>query len=492
MLLEVSHISKSFPGVRALSDVSLGVDSGEVLGIVGENGAGKSTLIKILCGDYERDSGLILIDGAATQFRSPADSRNAGVRAIHQELQCFDTLSVAENIFVGEMPARSALRQIDWSRVRREANEVLERMGVSLHPDTLVGDLSVHEKQVLEIAKAVHRKARILVMDEPTAALGRDDIRSLFSLIDGLQKQGVGIIYVSHRMEEVFEITDRVAVLRDGRHVGTRQTRDTNPQELVSMMVGEELDFGLQTAERSRGEEVFRVQGLCIDDLITDVSFNVHAGEVLGFFGLLGSGRLNILAACYGLEKPTSGEMLVRGTKVSINSPSDAMAVGIGYMPLDRKLDGLALPISVQKNITMNNIDHIGKGPLIDRAIEQNHAQQWFDRVRIKAVSMETEVGTLSGGNQQKIVLAKMLETDSKILILVEPTRGIDVATKAEIYDIVDDLCRHGCAVLLVTSEIPEMIRLADRIMVISRGRVMAELPKREADQQTLLNAATK
>jgi len=488
-LLEMRGISKQFPGVQALQDVSIELGAGEVLGLVGENGAGKSTLIKILNGDYRMDTGDILINGQKVDLRSPSDAAEKGIRVLYQELITLDTLTVAENLLVGHLPTRRGL--VDWKGANESAREVLRRMNINLDPRTIVGDLSVHQKQVLEIAKAVHKKATILVMDEPTAALGEEDTLSLFGIIKSLKEQGVGIIYISHRLKEVFEITDRVTVLRDGQKIGTLQTDQANMAQLIGMMVGRELEEFYPKREIPVGEVLMQVEGLTINGIIDQISFSLRSGEIVGLFGLLGSGRMNVLRALYGLDQYEGGTITVKGSTAVVTGPNGALASGIGYLPIDRKLEGLALSLAVSTNITMANIDRIGAGLFFNNELERQRATKWVEEVAIRTPDIATEVNSLSGGNQQKIVLAKLLETGSKIFLMNEPTRGIDVGSKVDIYQMMENLCEAGAGIIMISSELPEMLSMADRIIVVAKGRITAEFSRQEATQEKLLHATT-
>jgi ribose transport system ATP-binding protein len=490
-LLEMRNISKQFPGVQALKDVSIDLHAGEVLGLVGENGAGKSTLIKILAGDYQADSGDILINGRKVDFRSPSDAADMGIRFIYQELVTLDTLTVAENLFVGHLPTRWGLGTVDWKAANDNAREVLRRMNIDLDPRTVVGDLSVHQKQVLEIAKAIHKKATILVMDEPTAALGEEDTNSLFKVIRGLTEQGVGVIHISHRLKEVFDITDRVTVLRDGRRIDTVKTDSATMPQLIAMMVGRELAEFYPKRTLPIGELLMEVKDLTINGILDKVSFTLRSGEIVGLFGLLGSGRMNVLRALYGLDRHDAGEISVRGNPAAMTGPNAALARGIGYMPIDRKLEGLALALPVSWNVTMANIDGMGTGFVLNRKLERRKVEQWVKDVSIRTPDIATEVNSLSGGNQQKIVLAKLLETGSKIFLVNEPTRGIDVGAKVDIYQMMENLCEQGAGIVMISSELPEMLSMADRIIVIAKGRVTAAFSHQEATQEKLLQAAT-
>ncbi len=489
-LLEMKHISKQFPGVQALKDVSIDLHAGEVLGLVGENGAGKSTLIKILAGDYRADAGEILVNGRKVDFRSPSDAAAMGIQFIYQELVTLDTLTVAENLFVGHMPTRG-IGTVDWKTANGEARKVLARMNIELDPRTIVGDLTVHQKQVLEIAKAINKKAAILVMDEPTAALGEEDTQSLFRIIRGLKEQGVGIIHISHRLKEVFEITDRVTVLRDGQKIDTVRSRDATMPQLISLMVGRELAEFYPKRDLPLGNNLLEVKDLTINGIIDRISFSLRAGEIVGLFGLLGSGRMNVLRALYGLDGHDAGQVVVNGRTALINGPRRALGNGIGYMPIDRKLEGLALALPVSSNITMANIDGLGSGFTINRRLEKSRAEKWVADVSIRTPDIATEVNSLSGGNQQKIVLAKLLETGSNIFLMNEPTRGIDVGAKVDIYHMMENLCEKGAGIVMISSELPEMLSMADRIIVIAKGRVTAEYSRQDATQEKLLHATT-
>jgi ribose transport system ATP-binding protein len=489
-LLEMRDISKRFPGVLALDNVSFDLNAGEVHGLLGENGAGKSTLIKILAGDYTKEEGDILIGGNRVEFHSPSDSQNMGISVIYQELNTLDSLSVAENIFVGNLPKKK-FGTVDWKTLNRQARTVLERMLVDINPKKIVGDLTVHEKQIIEIAKAIYKDAKILVMDEPTAALGEKDTESLFNIIRSLKLQGVGVIYISHRLNEIFEITDRVTVFRDGRYIGTENTRETERERLITMMVGRELKDMYPKRDVPIGKTLIDVKGLQIHGIIEDITFSVHEGEIVGLFGLLGSGRQNIVRALYGIDEKDAGSVEIYGKPVFIDNPAQALKHRFGFMPIDRKLEGLALTLSVSNNITMANIDNLGDGYFIDRGFEKKDAQKWVQDVKIKTPSLETEVNSLSGGNQQKIVLAKLLETGARIFIMNEPTRGIDVGAKVDIYQMMESLCENGAGIIMISSELPEMLAMADRIIVICQGRITGEFSRKEATQEKLLHAAT-
>jgi ribose transport system ATP-binding protein len=490
-LLEMGNISKRFPGVLALDRVSFDLRAGEVHGLLGENGAGKSTLIKILAGDYSKDEGEIFINGEKVEFHSPSDSQQMGVSVIYQELNTMDTLSVAENIFVGNLPKKKGMGTVDWKTLNHNARVVLHRMLVKINPKKIAGDLGVHEKQVIEIAKAIYKDAKILVMDEPTAALGEKDTVSLFNIIRSLKLQGVGVIYISHRLIEVFEITDRVTVLRDGKLIGTEDTGETEREKLITMMVGRELKDMYPKREVPIGKTLIEVKNLTIHGILENISLSVGEGEIVGLFGLLGSGRQNIIRALYGIDEIDGGTIHIEGKPVIVDTPAKALKQKMGFMPIDRKLEGLALTLSVSNNITMANIDHLGEGYFIDKQFERENAQRWVQDVNIKTPSLDTDVNSLSGGNQQKIVLAKLLETGSRIFIMNEPTRGIDVGSKVDIYQMMEGLCEKGAGIIMISSELPEMLAMADRILVISKGKVTGEFSRKDATQEKLLHATT-
>jgi len=490
-IMEMKSIFKRFFGVLALDDVSCDLNEGEVHGLLGENGAGKSTLIKILAGDYSRDEGDIYLDGKKVVFQNPSDSQNRGIRVIYQELNTLDSLTVAENIFVGSLPRKKGLGTVDWKALNHNASAVLDRMLVKINPRKIVGDLTVHERQVIEIAKAIYKEAKILVMDEPTAALGEKDTESLFNIIRNLKKQGVGVIYISHRLNEIFQITDRVTVLRDGRKIGTVNTGETDRDALITMMVGRELKEMYPKREVPIGKTIMDVKNLTIKGIIDDISFSLRSGEILGLFGLLGSGRQNNVRALYGIDEIDKGEIKVEGKPVVIDSPAKALKWNMGFMPIDRKMEGLALSLPVFSNITMANIDNLGDGFLIDKKLEMRKSGRWVKDVNIKTPSLETKVSSLSGGNQQKIVLAKLLETGSKIFIMNEPTRGIDVGAKVDIYKMMESLCEAGAGIIMISSELPEILAMSDRIIVISEGKITGEYKREEANQEKLLHSAT-
>jgi len=485
----MENITKTFPGVVALDDVSIDLKKGEVLGILGENGAGKSTLIKILAGNYIKDSGNIYVDDEKFEIKGTAEAMASGIRVIYQELNTLNNLTVTENIFIGEQIVKGPFKIIDWKEMIKKAHELLNILNVKLDPNAVIGDLSISEKQIVEIAKAISREAKILVMDEPTAALSAEETQSLFSIIKTLKTKGVAIIYISHRLKEIFEITDRVTVLRDGKNVGTLKTKDTDANKLVQMMVGRDIKDMYPKKEVEIGDYVMEVKNLKADGF-EDISFKLRKGEILGIFGLLGAGRTSLVKALFGANKIRNGQILINGKKASIKSPSAARDKRVGLVPLDRKAEGLALIMGVKENITLANIRDLGKSFLIDRKNERQKAGKWVDEVGIRTPSVDQEVNSLSGGNQQKVVLAKWLESGSQIIILNEPTRGIDVGAKIEIYRLIEGLCEKGSSIIMISSELPEILSIADRIITMNKGRFTGQYLRNEASEEKLLSKA--
>ncbi len=489
IVLKMENITKSFPGVLALDNVSIDLKRGEVLGILGENGAGKSTLIKILAGNYIKDEGEIFIDGKEFEIRNPGEAMASGIRVIYQELNTLNNLTVAENIFIGEQLVRTGLKIVDWKSMVKKSKQILDSLNVVLNPKAVMEDLSVSEKQVVEIAKALSKEAKILVMDEPTAALSEDDTQSLFRIIRTLKEKGVSIIYISHRLKEIFEITDRVTVLRDGKKVKTLVTAETNTNDLVSLMVGRDIKEMYPKREVPIADIIMEVKNLNAEG-IKNISFELKRGEILGIFGLLGSGRTSLVKALFGANPVKSGEIFIKGKEVIVKSPRKARDNRVGLVPLDRKMEGLALDLGVKENITLANINELGNGFLINTKIEESKAKKWVTDLNIKTPSISTLVNSLSGGNQQKVVLARWLESGSEVIILNEPTRGIDVGAKIEIYKLMQDLCEKGAAIIMISSELPEILSIADRIIVMSKGRITDEYSKKEATEEKLLSAA--
>jgi len=485
-LLEVRGIEKSFPGVRALSGVSFDVRPGEVHALLGENGAGKSTLIKIVSGVYQPDVGSILVNGTQVHFSSPDDARRAGVATIYQELLLFPELSVAENIFLGHAPLAGAGR-IDWRAMRAEAARLLDSLEIDdLSPDQIVGVLTVGNRQRVEILRALSHDARILIMDEPTAALTESDVTRLFDVVRRLKQRGVGIVYISHRLDEIFAIADRVTVLRDGAYVGSRDVADTNVGELVQMMVGRRLESLFPKTVAPIGAPVLEARDLVRRPLTRGVSLTVRAGEIVGIAGLVGSGRSELAQTLFGMTPSESGEIRLNGESVRIDSPETARANCVAYVPEDRGTQGLVRGMSVLHNFSLAALRSLSRSGFIDRAAERRMALEGVARFSVKTSSVDEIAGRLSGGNQQKIVLGKWLANNPKLLILDEPTRGIDVGAKAEIHRLMSQLAGEGVAILMISSELPEVLGMSDRVLVMREGRLVAEFDRADATSEAV------
>ncbi|WP_421723181.1 sugar ABC transporter ATP-binding protein [Bauldia sp.] len=488
-LLQLKGVTKTFPGVKALDDVSFDVRPGEVHALLGENGAGKSTLIKILSGVYTPDSGEMFLDGNRVAFATPSEAQEAGIATIYQELLLFPDLTVAENIFMGHAP-RTSWGAIDWPALRKGATDLLASLhSHDLDVSAIVGSLSVGNRQRVEIAKALSHDARILIMDEPTAALTEHDVERLFDIVRLLRDRGVAVIYISHRLEEVFLLADRVTVLRDGAYVATKDVKDTDQSDLIHMMVGRVLDALFPKTEAKIGEVVLEARSLVRAPATNDVSFQLRAGEILGVAGLVGSGRTELAHVLFGVTPPNSGALLVDGKEVSINSPAQAKALGIAYVPEDRGRQGLIRPMPLVENISLSILNRIAPASFIDRLKEQKLAEESVKTFQIRASSIWQIAGKLSGGNQQKVVLSKWLATEPRILIMDEPTRGIDVGAKAEIHRLMSELAGKGLAILMISSELPEILGMSDRILVMRGGRIVAEVARTDADQAAIATA---
>lgn len=490
-LLEMKEISKSFPGVKVLDGVQLNLKRGEVLALMGENGAGKSTLMKILGGIYQRDGGTIVVKGQTQENMTPDIAAKRGIAIIHQELNLIPHLSVMENIFLGREFTYGKSGFVNWSRMRTEAKRWLEQLAIDLDPATPVGELSVGQQQMIEIAKALSMQADILVLDEPTAALTNREIDALFDVIAALKRKGVGMIYISHRMEEIFQISDRITVLRDGRYVGTVRTAETSLDELVKMMVGREITDRFPKVEVKPGEERLRVENLTVRGKLSGISFSVRSGEIVGVAGLMGAGRTEMAKALFGAERIDGGAIFVDGKPVRISQPIDAIRAGIALVTEDRKEEGLVLPLSVRENIALPNLAKLASLGVMNRRAEQALSDETIRRLLIKTAGGEQAAGSLSGGNQQKVVIGKWLATQPKILILDEPTRGVDIGAKKEIYDIMNRLAQEGVAILMISSELPEVLGMSDRVLIMHEGRITGSFSRAEATQELIMHAAT-
>jgi ribose transport system ATP-binding protein len=475
-LLEMRGITKTFHGVPALQNVNLTICPGEIHALVGENGAGKSTLMKILAGAYAADAGEIRINGEAVRITNPSEARNAGIKLIYQELNLAPNLSVAENIFMGCEPT-TAGAFLDRERMQREAAAVLENLGASFAPDDLVSSLSIAEQQQVEIARALKDRSRILVMDEPTAALSERETERLFQVIRKLRDNGIAIIYISHRMQEVFALSDRISVLQDGEYVGSLERSQTSSELLIQMMVGRSLqDFYEHKPQKAHGSVVLEVTDLSDGRKVKSASFKLHAGEIVGLAGLVGAGRTELARLIFGADPRVSGEVKLAGRKLKISSPADAIQAGIGYVPEDRKQQGLFLEMSASHNITMNVLPRESKAGIIDWEQMGRIAAAAVNKFSIRVASLSTRAMDLSGGNQQKLLLARWLEINPQVLLLDEPTRGVDIGAKHEIYHIIGTLAAQGVAILTISSELPEIVGMSDRVLVMREGHLVGEL----------------
>lgn len=490
LLLDARTISKSFAGLRALDGVSFDLRAGEVHALVGENGAGKSTFIKIITGAERADAGTLLVDGVLVPHIDPHTSRELGIAAIYQQPALFPHLTVSENIALA-LERGGAWRRIDRPARRRRAVELLDRIGATLDPDQPVGGLTMPEQQVVEIAKAIGAEARIVIMDEPTASLSDREVTRLFAVIARLRADGVGIVYISHRLEEITAIADRITVLRDGATVATRDARDVSRADLIRMMVGRELDAVFPKRQVPFGDDAIALRGVSNRRTgVRNVSFSVRRGEILGIAGLVGSGRTQLAETIFGLTPADEGEIIVGATAVRITSAADAIHLGIGYVPEDRRQHGVVLDMSVAANISLANLGAVSHHGLIDRRAEEKAAERYVDQFRIKVPSVAAEVSSLSGGNQQKVALARWLSTKPSILILDEPTQGVDVGSKAEIHRLMQDLAERGMAIIMISSELPEILGMSDRIAVMHTGTIAAMLARETATAASIMAAA--
>jgi ribose transport system ATP-binding protein len=488
-LVEMRAITKQFPGVLALCEVDFDVRVGEVHALVGENGAGKSTLMKILAGVYTRDSGEVIFQGQPVNFTKPRQAQVAGIATIYQELNQVTQLSVTENIFLGTEIERGIA--LNWAEMHRRARELLAKLHLDIDPRTQLGKLGVAQQQMVEVAKALHQKASLIIMDEPTSSLSIREINDLFAIVRELKSHGASVVYISHHLEETFEVSDRITVLRDGRLVSTQPTQNLNVDKLIRLMVGRDLSEKFPKEQLSRGAEVLRVEGLSREDRLQDISFSAYAGEVLGIAGLVGAGRTELVRAIFGADPIDGGEIYVDGKRAAIRSPQGAVQSGIGLLTEDRKQQGLCLQMSVRENITLSVLDRLTRGQMTNLRREAALTRRFIDGLAIKASSQDQLAINLSGGTQQKVVLSKWLATEPKVLIFDEPTRGIDVGAKVEIYLMINQLAKQGVAILMVSSELPEILGMSDRIMVIGGGRVQGFLAREEATEEKIMELAT-
>jgi len=493
-LISIRNLSKAFAGVRALDKARFELLPGEVHALMGENGAGKSTLMKVLSGIYPRDDGEVLVEGRAVDISSPRAAQALGIGIVHQELNLMNHLSAAQNIFIGREPRHVLGLVLDEDALNAQASRIFERMNLKLDPRTLVGELTVAKQQMVEIAKALSFQSRVLIMDEPTAALNNEEVADLFRIIRQLRAEGVGIVYISHKMDELQQIADRVTVMRDGQTIATVPMALTSVDSIIGMMVGRQLEEMQKHVPDTAGNEVLlEVRGLCRKAAIQDVGFVLRRGEILGFAGLMGAGRTEVARAIFGADPIDAGEIRVRGQRVSIRSPQQAVALGIGYLSEDRKHFGLATGLDVETNIAMSSMRSFARGGMVlDQAAMRKAAEGYVRQLGIKTPSVTQQVRLLSGGNQQKIVIAKWLLRDCDILFFDEPTRGIDVGAKAEIYKLLIALAEQGKAIVVISSELPEVLRLSHRVLVMCEGRITGELSAGEATQERIMDLATR
>jgi ribose transport system ATP-binding protein len=490
----MKNISKSFFTTKVLDNVQFSLKSGEIHALMGENGAGKSTLMKVLTGVYTKDSGEILLDGIPVNFKHPIEAEKKGICFVYQELNSVPDMTVEENLFLGRELRKTSFGVLNKKAMKQKTKEVSGELGVSLNPDAVLGNLSVGQQQLVEIAKALLVKASVIILDEPTAALSEKEVQRLFSVVRTLKTRGVSFIYISHRMEEIFELCDRVTVMRDGQYIGTEIVSKTGSEKLIEMMIGRKLGNLFCKEQVEPGKEVLQVSGLTKNRIFSDISFSVREGEILGVSGLMGAGRTEIMKTIFGCMKADSGTITIFGETIPLNAltPKLAREKGIAFITEDRKTEGLMIEESIEKNISLTNFNKITRHrTILDKQKEQMLSTDAVKKFRIKSTGIDHKCGFLSGGNQQKVVFAKWLSTDPKILILDEPTRGVDVGAKQEIYGIIMKMVKKGTAVIMVSSDLPEIIGLSDRVMVISEGKNAGILPKNLATQKNIMTLAT-
>lgn len=484
-LLEMKGITKVFPGVKALDNVDLEVKKGEVLALLGENGAGKSTLLKILSGAYQKDEGEIFIEGQRCMIGNPSDAYNLGIRIIYQELNYIPDLSVAENIFQGNL-FYNKFHFVDWKKTNAEAGKLLEKVGLHIDVTRPIGELSVMEKQLIEVAKALSTEMKILIMDEPTSSLNEKEVTSLVKLVREIAAKGIGVIFISHRLEELYLVADRITIMRDGQYIGTEDMKSVSREQLIRMMVGREMKDMFVKEAAKPGEIVFEAKGITTK-AVTDITLHVKSGEILGIYGLMGAGREEMAETFFGLHHITSGSLFMEGNQIKVDHPREAIARGIAYVPAERKSDSLILIQTVRENTTMASLDKITKKGIISRSEESRITKKWIEKFGIKTPTGETVIENLSGGNQQKVVMGRWMEMKPRLLILNDPTRGVDVGAKSEIYKIIDELCRAGTAIIMISSDMSELLSMSDRVAAMSEGRICGELSRQEVTQEKLM-----
>jgi rhamnose transport system ATP-binding protein len=489
-ILELRNISKTFPGVKALDNVHFTLKSGEIHALMGENGAGKSTFIKIITGVHRPNSGDYFINGQRVDIKTPPDAQALGIAAIYQHVTCFPDISVGENIFIGHEKVCAPFKRVDWKGIYGEAAQLLEQLGANFDAHAIMGTLSVAQQQIVEIAKALSSKARIIIMDEPTAPLSNRESEDLYKITQKLREQGVSVIFISHRFEDMYRLADRVTVLRDGKYINTWDIADVDNHTLVTAMVGREIVQFFPKRNMVPGAAIFQVEGLSRMGFFKDVSFTLRKGEVLALTGLVGAGRTEVCEAIFGITAYDAGTITLDGTMLDHPNPAQAIAAGIGYLPEDRLKQGLVLRWEIAKNITLPALDRFGKYGWLDTVKEKEQARELSEKLEVKAVSVLDAVSTLSGGNQQKVIVAKLLTSSMKVIIMDEPTKGVDVGAKTAIYSIMNDLAAAGYGIIMVSSEMPEVLGMSDRVVVMRGGMVSATMETKDATQERILQAS--
>ena len=490
MKIEMKGIDKSFGGNPVLKDAGFVLTDGEIHALMGENGAGKSTLMKILTGVYTRDAGTVMVDGKEVVYKNPQEAEKAGIVFIHQELNVLFDLTVEENMFLGK-EIHNRFGVCDRKAMQAEVRKILDRLGVKIDPAEQMDRLSIGQQQMIEIAKALMVDAKVIIMDEPTAALTQKETEVLFKVVRSLREKGVSIVYISHRMEEIFELCDRITILRDGQYIGTREIAKTDMTEVVKMMIGREIGERYPERDVKIGDVVFEVKNLSCEGVFSDVNFEVRAGEVLGVAGLMGAGRTEIMQSIFGNMPNVSGQIIMNGKEIHNKTPQDAMKNGIGFITEDRKTEGLMLEESIMKNISIANLGRISKNGVLNSKAEDEMVKKGIEELKIRCTGAGHVCNQLSGGNQQKVVFAKWIFTEPKVLILDEPTRGVDIGAKKEIYSIINDLAKKGVAIIMVSSELPEVLGMSDRVMIVHEGHISGFINREEANQENVMTLAT-
>ncbi|MCD6122821.1 MAG: sugar ABC transporter ATP-binding protein [Spirochaetales bacterium] len=490
IILELKGITKYFPGIKALDRVDFTIKRGEVHSLIGENGAGKSTLVKVLTGIYQPDEGRIILNGKEVVFDNPIVSQGAGISAIHQEATMFPLLSVMENIYMGHHLRKKGSGMLDWKTMRTRTKELLTKLELDIDYNTPVKNLSTAQRHMVEIVKALSINADIIIMDEPTSAFSLRETEDLYKIIRQLKSEGKAIVFISHKFEDIYEIADYFTVLRDGKYIGEGSVADTERDKIIQMMVGRPLTQMFPKIDVKTGETIMKVEHLSKENLFKDISFELHRGEILGFFGLIGAGRSELMETIFGIIHASNGKVIIKGKEVRIDRPSKAMRRGIAYLPEDRQAEGTIVSMKIRENITLPVIDYLSRHYILDINKESEISEEYGRRMEIKASSWEQAVNNLSGGNQQKVVLAKWLATKPEILILDEPTKGIDVATKSRVHEFISELAEQGLAIILISSELPEILGMADNIIVMHEGEITARMHRENANSENLIKAA--